>query len=1224
MAVDYNQIAKNLSQKGYEPLKQVSVVPTEITGTMNKLLDIVRTGEYAAGGVLSGVGVKKGIKQKISPSDALGITNTATRLIADIFLDPTTYLTFGAGGGVKITTKTGVSITLTKAGTREFVSLSKKIGAEKARKEFAEILVRNPNYIDKSGLKFMGQTIIPKKSFDAIGSTVKNTIVKVPYVDKLGNVAEKTVDMFNPLAKLSKDTEAGQFATKYNLFLKSTRAQEYRTIEAIAKAEKQYIKKHGKEFAKNVSKYIEDGDSLLKMPASMVDDVKRVGDEIISIQNKIAKEELALGILKSTLGADKFVKAPKVVKNIVEKYTDDIFTGAIKTADEFKKTLTRKESEALKNLYKQGNKKYTAGKIFNIISNSYITPDNYIRHVLTEKGRKFLEKEGSFMNALPKPLRVKLRAGDMRKMGGTIDEINKVMRSKVGGDLFEPDAFKALAYRRGESIRAIETYKFLDEVKKSSYAVKALPGEVSRNIDGIKYIRSTNKQLEGRLFPEPIVRELDKTVEFLTGDKATKEFLSGYDKLLTFWKGSVTGWFPAFHTRNFIGGTFNNWLSRMNPKYYKMSVDLQRDLKKGGNKIWVSATGETFTSKQLIKIIEDSGAINQPGMVDVMKKVEDIVGSTKMKQLGNYPKILLEGVENNLRIPLFMDRFLGRGYSAADAAKDVFKFHFDYAPEGLTAFERNVMKRMIPFYCVSDDTECLTDSGWKLYNQINPEDRLLTYNLKTKELEWQNHNGIYSFDYNGHLIHFKTQNIDLKCTLNHRCITEEEGIKEAIDVGFNDHCPMVGKNKNKDFAISDKILSLIGWVITDGHYRRNGSEICIYQKKYNKEIEKLLSDNEYSVRIHPKSGVSQYSIIGDTRKEIQKWFQYGLWKLIIQLSVRQLELFKNVVFLAEGNHGYEDSNKKFNFIAQQGKYRDLLQLIWFLSGMNVKLGERGFYERKFQSTKYRTKNYEWFNGRVWCPSTPNTTAIFRRNGIITISGQTWTRNNIPLQIEQMIKQPGKYAMFPKLQQDIGGKIGEEEFQDLPEWMQNMMVVRIREEGGSGLWLQLNLPIEDLNKLPLNPEGVREIVSMMSPILKVPTEIITNRNLFFGTEIVNPDLPKELQTAKTIKQLKMLPEPIKDFLNFKEMQYKGKDGWETRYEMDAVKLHILKGAIGRFYDTIGKAFDEDVDAKRKMLRLIGGLPVYDVDIKEQRYWDTYEKQKEEKAIEGYYRIRRFEE
>lgn len=935
MAVDYNQIAKNLSQKGYEPLKQISVVPTEITGTMNKLLDIVRTGEYAAGGILSGAGIKKGIKQKISPSDALGITNAATRLIADIFLDPTTYLTFGAGGGAKIATKTGASITLTKAGTREFVSLSKKIGAEKARKEFAEILVRNPNYIDKSGLKFMGQTIIPKKSFDAIGSAVKNTIVKVPYVDKLGNIAEKTVDMFNPLAKLSKDTEAGQFAAKYNLFLKSTRAQEYRTIETIAKAEKQYIKKHGKEFAKNVSKYIEDGDSLLKMPASMVDDVKRVGDEIISIQNKIAKEELALGILKSTLGADKFVKAPKVVKKIVEKYTDDIFTGAIKTADEFKKTLTRKESESLKNLYKQGNKKYTAGKIFNIISNSYITPDNYIRHVLTEKGRKFLEKEGSFMNALPKPLRVKLRAGDMRKMGGTIDEINKVMRSKVGGDLFEPDAFKALAYRRVESIRAIETYKFLDEVKKSSYAVKALPGEVSRNIDGIKYIRSTNKQLEGRLFPEPIVRELDKTVEFLTGDKATKELLSGYDKLLTFWKGSVTGWFPAFHTRNFIGGTFNNWLSRMNPKYYKMSVDLQRDLKKGGNKIWVSATGETFTSKQLIKIIEDSGAINQPGMVDVMKKVEDIVGSTKMKQLGNYPKILLEGVENNLRIPLFMDRFLGRGYSAADAAKDVFKFHFDYAPEGLTAFERNVMKRIIPFY-------------------------------------------------------------------------------------------------------------------------------------------------------------------------------------------------------------------------------------------------------------------------------------------------TWTRNNIPLQIEQMIKQPGKYAMFPKLQQDIGGKIGEEEFQDLPEWMQNMMVVRIGEEGGSGLWLQLNLPIEDLNKLPLNPEGVREIVSMMSPILKVPTEIITNRNLFFGTEIVNPDLPKELQTAKTIKQLKMLPEPIKDFLNFKEMQYKGKDGWETRYEMDAVKLHILKGAIGRFYDTIGKAFDEDVDAKRKMLRLIGGLPVYDVDIKEQRYWDTYEKQKEEKAIEGYYRIRRFEE
>jgi hypothetical protein len=423
-------------------------------------------------------------------------------------------------------------------------------------------------------------------------------------------------------------------------------------------------------------------------------------------------------------------------------------------------------------------------------------------------------------NALPKPLRVKLQANKTRGLRYTIDEINEAMRSKVGGDFFEPDAFKSLAYRQVESVRAVETYDFLEGIKKS-YGVQAISGEPSRLIDGVKYIKSTNKQLDGLVFPEPIVRQIDETINFLTGDKATKEFLKVYDNMLSFWKGSVTGWFPAFHTRNFIGGAFNNWLAKMNPKYYSQAIELQNDLKKGGNKIWVTANGESYTSNQLIKVIKESGSINQPGMIDVMKEVEDVVGATTIKKIGNYPKVLLEAVENNLRVPLFMDRFLWRGYSVADSAKDVFKYHFDYAPEGLTAFERNVMKRVIPFY-------------------------------------------------------------------------------------------------------------------------------------------------------------------------------------------------------------------------------------------------------------------------------------------------TWTRNNIPLQMEEMIKQPGKYAFFPKLQSDIGGKVGEEELQDLPEWMRDMMVVRVGEQGGNALWLQLNLPLEDISKLPVNSKGVKDLMSMMSPILKVPTELLTNRDLFWGTDIVNQTCQKSFK------------------------------------------------------------------------------------------------------------------
>ena len=928
--MDYQKVYEQYKKIGSSQVKTtpISTEPQKET-TLQKVFNILRTGEFAVGGLLSGVSPIEGIKRKVSPSDALRISNGVAKLVTDILLDPTTYITFGAGGGAKILTKTGSSITLTKSGTKAFNTLAKDIGSQEAKKQFANIIIKNPEYIDKSGLKFMGKTMIPKSSFDKLGKAIKGTATKVPIINSVGKKVEEVVDVLNPLYAIKNNPKLADYIDMRQLLVKGIGAKQMRVIENIAKKEEFWTKKYGKEFSTNVSKYIENIDSLKSVPEKMAKDVKFVGDNIIKIQKTIAKKELLRDILKSTLGATAFKALPKNIKNIVDKYTDDILNGTIKSVDDFKKILTKEESKAL-------GKKYSATKLFNKIKTATPNVDNYLRHVLTEKGRKYVESKGmDFMNSLSKPLRVNLKAGNTRTYRKSIEEINKEMRAKVGGDMFETDAFKSLAYRYSESIKAIDTYDFLKGVE-SKYGIKALPGETSRFVDGMKYIESKNKLLEGTLLPEAIARNVDDTLNVLTGDKATKAFLKGYDNLLNFWKGSVTGWFPAFHTRNFIGGAFNNWLAGLNPKYYAMSVELQKDLKKGGNKIWISSAGESFTSNQLIKIIKETGAINQPGMIDVMKNVEDIVSPSVFKKLGNAPKNVMEAVENNLRIPLFMDRFLGRGYSAADSAKDVFKFHFDYTPEGLTNFERNWMRRIIPFY-------------------------------------------------------------------------------------------------------------------------------------------------------------------------------------------------------------------------------------------------------------------------------------------------TWTRNNIPLQIEQMVKQPGKYAVFPKLQDDIGGKIGEEEFQDLPEWMKEMLVIRVGEQGGNALWLQLNLPLEDISNLPVDSKGVKNLVSMMSPILKLPLELVTNKNLFFGTDIVNPDLPKEFQTAKTIKQLDLLPQPIKDFINFKKVKYKtredGKVVWKDRYEMDAVKLHILQAAVGRFYSTIGQAFDEDKSFVNKMTRLLGGMPATEVDIETQKYWNTYNKEKIEKAVKQYERIRK---
>jgi hypothetical protein len=239
---------------------------------------------------------------------------------------------------------------------------------------------------------------------------------------------------------------------------------------------------------------------------------------------------------------------------------------------------------------------------------------------------------------------------------------------------------------------------------------------------------------------------------------------------------------------------------------------------------------------------------------------------------------------------------------------------------------------------------------------------------------------------------------------------------------------------------------------------------------------------------------------------------------------------------------------------------------------------------------------------------------------------TWTRNNIPLQIEQMIKQPGKYAALGKIQDDISGEKGREEFKDLPDWMKEQLVFRIGGENGISLWTQLSLPAEDISKLPVNELGIRNIVSMLSPVIKTPIELVTNKNLFFGSDIVNPELKDypELQTAKTMEQLKLLPQPIKDFINFKIVKKKvyegGKPVWKEQAEMDAKKLYILKSAFGRFYSTIEQVGGDKEGIAAKLSRLLGGVPVREVDIEQQKYWDTYNKETGEKAKKSYEKSR----
>lgn len=239
----------------------------------------------------------------------------------------------------------------------------------------------------------------------------------------------------------------------------------------------------------------------------------------------------------------------------------------------------------------------------------------------------------------------------------------------------------------------------------------------------------------------------------------------------------------------------------------------------------------------------------------------------------------------------------------------------------------------------------------------------------------------------------------------------------------------------------------------------------------------------------------------------------------------------------------------------------------------------------------------------------------------------WIRNNVPLQIESLYKQTGKFARFFRGVSTAGPSWDEREL--LPEWQRDEILMNVpeyfaqkfRENPEQKIFVSVNVPVADA----LSQMDYKRFFSAINPLVRVPLEMIFNKQLFFGNQIWNPDLPTEQQTSKAYPILKELPAPLQDFINFKEFQkFNSVTGqWEIRYEADAKKLYILRTAlagISRFYWETGKSLEEK-EFFASLWDFMSPVRIRKVDMKEQEYWQYRDKKSKLQAIENYFRGKR---
>ncbi|HPV97940.1 MAG TPA: hypothetical protein PLZ78_08950 [Spirochaetota bacterium] len=408
------------------------------------------------------------------------------------------------------------------------------------------------------------------------------------------------------------------------------------------------------------------------------------------------------------------VQTRKVIENIADKYNmsiDDIskeVVNLIEQPDKF--TATIPETKVLSNTLKSRFENILTEEMKQGLPVTALSEGargiRYFPRITTEEARQYL-KQAQIGNA--KVWNPKLANALQRKTGDfTLEEFNQFAKANglesLGGksveQFFMNNPAYAVAIRGTRSAKAVSSAGFLNETgtifgKNADVAPKfweAAPESLQKIIPNLK-----NKRFD----PE-ILSEITRVHKAMFDPETVGPFLRAFDKVQNYWKAFTLAPFPKFHIRNMVGNVWNNYLADVtNPNDYLKSLLLQTYEKTNNPKVLRGV----YTEEQARKILSNAKKYGVLGKgfygADIARDVEKAIQKPSLNPLSTESYLVRGGravgttLEENARLAHFINK-VGKGLSPDAAALSVKKYLFDYGD--LTQFEKQVMKRLFPFY----------------------------------------------------------------------------------------------------------------------------------------------------------------------------------------------------------------------------------------------------------------------------------------------------------------------------------------------------------------------------------------------------------------------------------------------------------------------------------------------------------------------------------------------
>lgn len=341
--------------------------------------------------------------------------------------------------------------------------------------------------------------------------------------------------------------------------------------------------------------------------------------------------------------------------------------------------------------------------------------------------------------------------------------------------------------------------------------------------------------------------------------------------------------------------------------------------------------------------------------------------------------------------------------------------------------------------CVDEETQILTEDGWKTQAEFNGTEKVATYNLDTQAMEWEFATGKTVAHYEGPMAKVKNARLDMMLTPNHRIVIHKRTSKGMkVQVRNAEDMPSMhatisipqaapGLEPETSLPVSPSLAAVIGWIVSDGYLETSCDGIRISQSlTANEEYCRLIREdlvqsgvkfNEYK----EKDGMLTFYIVADCGREIRKLIPEKLLtpQLVFGLSHEAAKSMFDSLMFGDGCLSETSSGKP----RWRWSQKNLTNVAMF-QALAFRLGIASHAHKKkdgMSTVSARLQTYstwqsqigpvlEWvnFSGTVWCPSTPNTTWVARRNGTIFITGNSYLKVEAAVEsaVERTIGLPG--------------------------------------------------------------------------------------------------------------------------------------------------------------------------------------------------------------------------